>query len=583
LASFFNYVFYQKLNVLGDIESYHLFVVFMSSIAVLVVSLFAYEVLGPLGAVVAGMSLGLYPLFFAEGHFNIKDPVEMAFYTLTIWAFWKSLQKDSWKWLLLSLISCGLALGTKFNIVFLPFIVLPYLIIRYGKNILRVRSWFVKIPFSYKRSLQELRSYRICFVLSPVVVLGVFIYLWPYLWQNPVKNFIDAVKYYQDIGTGINYETKYLFLKGFNLYPVYWIIVTTPPFVLLLILAGTVSVFVRRLSKSKTEILWLIWLIVPILRVSLRGMSIYGGVRQIMEYIPAMALISGLGAKSIYYWLTKHFKINKFVLTAFFLIGFVPQFWLMWKIHPNQNVYFNFLVGGLKGAKQKNIPSAGNSFGNAYWQAIRWINQNAEPNSKLALIQGTGQNIPAIQLRNDILFSNNNWSGIDRKGEYLLELNIEPSSRVYLYQWDYAERLLQPVYEVKVDDIVLATVWKNDLDNTKPEFRKNEILIYPKKVQVKENIIEVRLDDSKILTRIYLIFNSKQCSIFNARVETSFDGLNWKSEKDAIPADQVYVADRGKNMVPFFFPGREAKILRLVKSDGNLCKETPEVKIWVLE
>ena len=110
-------------------------------------------------------------------------------------------------------------------------------------------------------------------------------------------------------------------------------------------------------------------------------------------------------------------------------------------------------------AVQRNIPYWGNSFGNAYFQAAQWLNNNAEQNARIALVQGTMTNIPTIQLRQDIDFSNLNWSGIFQKGEYMVELTHNDPVRLYPYGWDYIETFLTPVHEVSVDGVALAKIW----------------------------------------------------------------------------------------------------------------------------
>lgn len=575
LASLFNKIFYQKLDLVGDLESYHLFIVFVSFLAILTVSYFAYEVLGTMGSVVAGLVFATYPLFFAEAHFNIKDPVETAFYTITIWAFWKSLQKGNWKWLILSSVFCGLALGTKFNILFLPFIILPYLVVRYRKNIFNVKKWFTKIPTFYKISV----------ILAPFIIFGIFVYLWPYLWANSVGNFFNIARYYKDIGTGINYQSQNFYWMKFNVYAIYWIIITTPPVVLFLSLIGLLSIVFGKTTKNKTEILWLLWFLIPVVRVILPSSSIYGGVRQIMEYIPGMALLSAFGARSLIQFLKSKFRNFIFIRPLFLLFILISLIMPIWKYHPNENVYFNFLVGGLKGAMQKRIPSAGNSFGNAYWQAVKWINQNAEPNSKLALIQGTGQNIPTIELRNDISFSNNYWSGINRKGEYLLELNIEPSSWAYHYCWEFVTEMLLPVYEVKSDGVVLATVWKNDLAHTLPQYKKPEIRLWDYRLDKDGQGLEVTFKKEESVTRFYLRYQPDNiCSGVSAEIRSSLDNKTWKTELESIPNLQVTVDNLQKNMSPFFFAGRDLKYLKIITSDKNSCLlKSSNLEIWGLE
>ena len=77
------------LGWLGDIESYQLVSLLISALGVFIVAVFAIEISGSLLAgVVAGLALGLLPLFWAESHINLKDPEQAVFFTGAVWSFW---------------------------------------------------------------------------------------------------------------------------------------------------------------------------------------------------------------------------------------------------------------------------------------------------------------------------------------------------------------------------------------------------------------------------------------------------------------------------------------------------------------
>ncbi len=84
LAAISNRVFYQHFGILGDIESYHLFIVLVSVFLSALVFYWVNAEYGLFAGIVSFLSLALYPLFFAESHFNIKDPVEASFYAVTL-------------------------------------------------------------------------------------------------------------------------------------------------------------------------------------------------------------------------------------------------------------------------------------------------------------------------------------------------------------------------------------------------------------------------------------------------------------------------------------------------------------------
>lgn len=573
LAAFTNYVFYQKLNIVSDINAHHLFNVFSSFLLVVVVAVFAFQTYGLFASIFSAMVIGTYPLFFAESHFNIKDPPMTAFFTLTIWLFWLSLKKKNWKILILSAVSCGAALGMKFNIVFLPIILIPYLLHRF---------W----PFDPKRrkELKQLkRPYKLALIASPFVVVGIFVLMWPYLWQDPIVNFSNIFKYYKDIGVGTDYQYSFLTFAGINWYPAYWIAITTPPLVLVFTILGIVFSLFDKKSKEKTSLLFLFWFIAPILRVTWSKMSIYGGIRQIMEFLPAMALLAGFGADRLVNRLKfKVVNLKPWILTISFGILIVP----LVRYHPNQNVYFNFLIGGLNGAKEKQIPYWGNSFGNAYWQAIKWINSNVEENAGLALIKGTSINVPTTMLRSDINFNNSLWSGIDREGEYLMELTHDDPVKYYFYAWDYVDRFLESVYEVKVDGVAIVKVWKNDLANTKENYKRPEKVLVGSRVKVltEGNIIRLDFTQDREITRIKINYqSSSNCEVPKGKVEILSDQDEWIEKEEAIAYLQI-ASPFERNGFTYFFPADKTDGVRFIFNSLNSCALiSPIIQVYALK
>ncbi|MDO8503261.1 MAG: glycosyltransferase family 39 protein [bacterium] len=560
LAALFNKILYQKLGVMGDIESHHLFNILSATLLVFVVVAFATQAYGRFAGLIAGLSLALYPLFFSEAHFNIKDPPEAAFFAATIWTFWVSLKKTSWQWLLASVLFTALALGTKFNILFLPFILIPWFAIRYGSDI---KDTIAKWP----------RKFLIVLVISPLVIGGLFFATWPYLWQDPIVNTVKILRYYVDIGTGGRGQPQFILPGGFNSFPLVWIVTTTPPVILFLSTLGILSALFRYKEKEKTAYLWLFWLVVPVLRVSIPNSSVYGGIRQIMEFVPALALLAGLGAFTILNWLKKAASFSKVSGQVVILLLFIPHLWVMTKLHPNENVYFNFFVGGIRGAQALNVPYWGNSFGNAYYQAIQWLNKNAEPESRLGLVQGTGLNIPKIYLRRGIAYSNSFWSGINREGEYLLELTHQGNEIAYLFAWDYVNTVLVPVYEVKVDGVAIAKLWKNDIEHSREEY-KNETDLPLENVKKTADGVEIKLQEIYSLARLNAEFNGKgDCQPFTSgEIAISSDGIDWRTEPERISDQQVvaYPSLEG-GTIRYIFPGRKAGYIRIKIRSGQSC------------
>lgn len=581
LASLTNFIFYQKLGVMGDIESYHLFNILISAILVGVVFLFAVETFGVWTAFFAALLLATYPLFWAESHFNIKDPAQTSFFILTLYFFWRAFKAEKIKFIFISSLFAGFALSVKFNVLFLPFILVPWIVTLFLKDYKKT-SEFV---FAKKTLL--------IFLLFPILMLIILLIFWPFLWQDPLGNTIAAFNYYRELGT----EDKVPInpFMNWNIYAPRWILYTTPPFTLFTFLVGLLAVGKVWSKKNNTAVLWLFIFLIPVLRVSLPGTSIYGGVRQIMEYIPGMVLLAGVGANNLREMVLvifRRLKISSTIVDVFIvLLVIVICIYPLYQLHPNENVYFNFLTRGLHGATENGMPAAGNSYGNAYFQGIKWLNKNAPKNSTLALIQGTTLNIPVLQVRPDIDFSNNYWSGIERRGEYLMELTYNQEFRAYFYAWEYIDKMLEPVYEVKVDGVPILKIWKNDLKHTKPEYRKSEVF-YKGEQKTKEDggIITLSFPQKITLSRLIFRYTSTNCAQFKkGYVRTSLDGQNWITEQDPVALDQLPKGgflkneDEGK-LFQYPFAAREARFISIGILDIDSCiSKNPQPEIVILQ
>lgn len=464
LASLSNYIFYQKLGWLGDIQAYHLFIITVTSLVVFAVFLFTSSSYGIFAGLIAVLSVILYPLLFSESHFNIKDPVEMGFYTFSIITFYLGITKGSWKWIILTGIFAGLALGTKLNIAFAIFTIIPWIIYYKWKDI----SHFIW-PFSKRITISILSV--------PIIAFAILFGTWPFLWIDPLNHFLSFISYYKALGTTSYQFGSDVILFGINTYAIQWVAYTTPLIILFLSLLGILYVFTKGVKeKEKTSVLVLLWFLTPIIRVTLPNAGIYGGVRQIMEYIPAMAILSGIGAKYIVEllngYIVKRFKqFNNTTVQQLIYIGiillFIPITLKLISIHPNENVYFNPLIGGLKGASEKNFPDWGTTIGSAYKGGIDWINQHVQKNGRVALVSGFVSNVPRISIRRDIYFSELHYSGEKKSGEYLMEVvGYQWDKNVLQEKRDYLNTLV-PVYEEKVDGVAILKIWKNDIQHSK--------------------------------------------------------------------------------------------------------------------
>lgn len=573
LAAATNKIFYQSLGVMGDIEAHHFFEVLTIFLLSLAVGYFVFKNFGPFPSVVSALSLVLYPLVFAESHFNIKDPPEAAFVGLAVILFYFAATLKKPVLFVASGIASGLALGTKFNALFLPFEVAP---------------WFLAYLFFNWKEFTKLNKKRLLTLLLalvsvPFIALFVFYIFWPFLYTDTVNHFLTILHFYKQIGTGIPPEISQYQHRGFNFFAAYWIAITTPlPILLLSIFGGVYGVYNLLRRRKIIYLLPLVWMIVPVLRVSVANASIYGGDRQIMEFIPAMAILAGIGAVSLISFFKKY-KLTAFVY-ALVIASFVFVGSELYKIHPNENVYFNQLIGGLPGAVKRNIPYWGNSYGNAYLQGVQWLNKNAEPNARFGLPIATMSNIPRHKIRSDISFGNWNWSGPAKEGEYEMELSHNYPQKAW-YSYAYYDTYLEPVYEVKVQGIPILKLWKNDLVHTKPGYQKEtEIKNFTSKISGTRLYIDFKKEVS--LTRLVIKHKDVNCQKqVGGYISLSTDGVSFNREQETIDYPQVppnAVGIDGKTFV-FLFAARKARYLFVETGLNNSCiLSNPRITISAL-
>lgn len=512
LAALGNYIFYQKLDLLDDIDSHHLFGIFSVTLLLYGVYVFTEANFGTIPALVAILSIVTYPIFLGESHFNVKDPPQASFFSIALILFWFGITKKKASSVVFSSLFAAFALGTKLNIVFAPFILVPWLLA------------------CGKRILNQPRKMYIALVFYPLIVLSLFFLSNPNIWIASGERIIEMIRFYLSVGTKAggspDYQPQYLFF-GFNTYPVLAILYSVPLVTLFLAASGIMST-VRHVrdGAGKPYALIILWLIVPILRVTIPGTTIYGGIRHIFEFVPALGILAGIGTQSI----VRRYKNFSYVL----FVLFIPIIIKIISIHPNENVYFNPIIGGLKGAREKSFPSSGSSLGNTYLQGVWWLNKNAEYGACIATPIGLRGNVPETKLRPDLRYDNTCQSSLARNGEYAMEMVYTGYFNDW-YAYKYYEAYLKPVYEVQVDGVSIFKVFKNDEAHTRPDLIAIST-IAPTKVVQDGRTLTIELPKTVTLAGVKFTYTIPfSCApMSDGSVLISEDEGTWKREVDAI-------------------------------------------------
>jgi hypothetical protein len=384
-----------QLKLLDPVDAFHFPTIAIATLLLWFLYRFAASRIGNLAALFGILMLAGFPRFWGDMHFNPKDIPETALSAFTIFAYLTWFQKPT----LLKAVGVGLifaaALATKANAAFVPLILL-----------LGVLPW----RLDWNAWLETLRHFQQRaghYILMGISSVCAYFAIWPYLHHDPSRVF-DYFRYI--IGQGERAGSA-----GFNLQPLHMTLATMPEMMLLFLLVGIVILILNlRKERSIWQQVLLVWLLIPIIRISLPGMANFDGIRHFLEFLPAAALIAGLGAATLADWLAVRLSIRRAVITALIavlIIANTAQAFITF--HPFEYIYFNRFVGGINGAAQRFEPSESTDYwGVSYRQGVHWLNDNALPDSILYIpIAEHLVHLPgALWLRSDILLTSHEFA-----------------------------------------------------------------------------------------------------------------------------------------------------------------------------
>jgi len=386
----------------------------------------------------------------------------------------------------------------------------------------------------------------------PIITFSIFYYSYPALWDNPISKILSVIQYYKEVGGSRCY---YVPLTG------QWIsacsdvhtirlLITTLPFVTLFLLFYGFLYAWKRINKHTCVLLlWLLWFVITLVRATLPITALYGGsLRQIMEFIPAVSLLSGFGAAFFWNSLGKRFSGYVFIL----LLCYLPIIITMVRLHPNENLFYNTLAGGLKGAVDKKFPIAVNTYGNGYKKAIDWINKNAVSGSSVYIATGIASAVPSVYFRPDILYrgSLRYLEGFDHS--YIIELTQPGMDIRFFHNMRFLKKFVNPIKEFSIDEVPYVTIWK--LDDAYKRIEQNTKTIKPIFIRTFLGGWQIEFDHVYNMMNIQLVQGDDHCryQLFNSYVLFSYDGVQYTRFSEQMAAEKnkiLFAGDKVKNII----------------------------------
>ncbi len=379
----------------------------------------------------------LHPRIYAHSFFNTKDIPFMAMFIICLYLNAKAFQTKQIKHFILLGISYGLLINLRLMGVILPFITTVLLFLDYYK----------------KKDKTNLKLWLLLAITSCITL-----YIsWPYLWNNPIGNFYDALRNM----SRFRWEGQVLFNGDYTksrfigwIYIPTWFGITTPLFYLLSGLFGSLLLiyhFAKNIQKQlentlcRNNLIFLACFLGPILVVIALRSVLYDGWRQLYFIYPSFVLLCVYGLHYIY----KKGGKKLIIIASFIVLSFSLLF--MIENHPFQHLYFNQF------ADTKTPEHLRHQFELDYWgTSYKQAYDHILANDKSEIIKIKVENIPGTLNRMILPID-------ERKRIKLVESIVDADYFITNYRGhhqDYEEIENIKWYSIKVDNYSINSIYK---------------------------------------------------------------------------------------------------------------------------
>ncbi|GAB2794917.1 hypothetical protein HNQ93_002930 [Hymenobacter luteus] len=398
------------------------------------------------GLVVAA-ALVLSPRLFAESFYNYKDLVFLGFFTFGVGTLTRWLRRPTWPNAALHALAVGAAIDVR---------TMGVLLIGLTVGFAGLEGWF-RVEVRRRLGLTLALFFGLTWA---VVVAG-----WPYLWENPVGNFLSAFlsfSRYRAHMLTVYFGQEISVQRLPWHYALVWLLITTPLPYSVLFATGVGAVIRQALRQprawlasatGRTDLLLLAWFFGPLAAIVLLHSVIYDGWRHLYFIYPAFLLLAarGLLVAGRYVRNTSRLGVRRlgYVGAGLLLVGVGHTALRMILDHPYQNMYYSFLPGSM----------AGRLFERDYWglsgrEGVEWI-----------LRQDSGATVPVATEAVTSLMLHNAQLLLPPAERARLRMVPVAQARYFLttYRWHpeaYSDSIGRLVYCRRVNGITILSVYR---------------------------------------------------------------------------------------------------------------------------
>ncbi len=233
--------------------------------------------------------------------------------------------------------------------------------------------------------------------------------LWPYLWGNPVGNFLEVIRLMSDFPWAGHVLFNGEVIRATRLPADYLPHLLSIQFTLptLFLLALGIFAVVKKRVVPALGVTAVIWLVLPLLYVIIERPTLYHNFRQFLFITPGIFLLAAYG----FHWLRGRTSRPLFVLLS--ILTLMPSLVALVELHPYEYVYYNEIVGGVQGANGKYEMEY---WGTSLTHAMQQLNEIAAHGSVIG--SWGNQAIPRRVARPDLQVELLNYNHFDPSLDY---------------------------------------------------------------------------------------------------------------------------------------------------------------------
>lgn len=328
---------------------------------------------GTWAGVLAMVLLAASPRYFAD---SMNDPKDLPFAALTVVAlYYFSTVSPTWPYFTrATAIKIAGALALALNVRAGALLYLGYL------GLLVMAFAIAERNVNWRRLAGTAAS--LAAVTLAVLLLGTL--FWPWAQGAPLTRPIQALLGMSNFpwAGGVLFNGRTYSAPDLPwYYPLLWLIISTPPVVLV---GAILSIFASpdRTWSFRTQALWLVAAL-PVVMVIVKDSTLYDGIRHLLFIYPVLVALAAAG------WAAQLSEGNRpwvrRTAAAVLVAGVANVIAFDVRFHPNQAVYFNELVGGPRGAFAKYDMDY---WGNCMLEAVAWTATTARSSGRAITISG---------------------------------------------------------------------------------------------------------------------------------------------------------------------------------------------------